>query len=97
MKPDIEVFADLANLLLEAYKEHLFDAEEDECPIEIADRYTNDYSTALLADALAVSKNNPDSALAFFDYQRRLFAGMSQIMNDVMVAVVDVNEMEEAD
>jgi hypothetical protein len=82
------------NNVMEGFESELNDADGDVCLSCLADSFTNDNATALLDDALRLVKEDPEEALAYLNYKRQLYEATAQIINDMMVAVVDIHGLD---
>ena len=81
------------NSVMEGFALDLNDAPDDVCLSCLADSFTNGNATALLDDAMRLVKEDPEEALAYLNYKRQLYEATAQIVNDMMVAVVDIHDL----
>lgn len=80
--------------VIEGYCLDLEDNDDEVCPLCIADKLTNDFSTGMLSDAYKAAKEDPEAAMEQLNYQRLMFLGMAQIANDCMVAVMEMHNLD---
>ena len=52
------------------------------------------FMSDLLDDALRLVKEDPEEALAYLNYKRLMYEATAQIINDMMVAVVDMHNLD---